>query len=339
MAQDTVSPQAVREKALTHHSPIPETPPTQEGVPSTPEMIALGKALYLDPRLSLSQFISCNSCHNLAMAGGDGQAVSVGHKWALDDRHAPTTLNAVFHIAQFWDGHSPNLKAQAHDPMNDPIEMAANDQLDEQVLASMPGYVEMFEAAFPDGNSQISMEKARTAIAAFEGTLITPNSLYDQFLEGDDTALTENQLAGLDLFIESGCAGCHSGVAMGGEKYEIFGKVNDPGEKYRPSGDTGRFEVTGDEADRYVFKVPSLRNVTLTAPYFHTGGAWELDEAIWVMGYTQLGIELSDDEIAKIVDFLQTTTGDLPVVELPNLPARTLFTPIPQPLGEGSMAN
>lgn len=329
-AQQTPSPADLREKARAFSQPVPTELPADLGPAGTPAQVELGKFLYFDPRLSLSNQISCNSCHNIATGGVDNQVVSVGHQWAFDDRNAPTTLNAVFNLAQFWDGHSPDLVAQAHDPIADAREMAFNDQDVIRTITSIPQYVEMFDKAFP-GDGDVTNLQVQEAIAYFEMTLLTPNSPYDRFLEGDDAALGPDALAGLALFVEKGCSGCHDGIGLGGTKYRKFGVVADPGETYRPVADLGRFDVTGDEADKYVYKVPLLRNIALTAPYFHTGSAWSLEEAVKVMGEAQLGEDLSEGDVAKIVAFLDTLTGDQPSIVLPSLPPSTATTPRPQP--------
>ncbi|XWN33337.1 MAG: cytochrome-c peroxidase [Devosia sp.] len=330
-AQTATDVSALRDKALATMSKVPTSLPEDLGPPGTAAQVELGKFLYFDPRLSLSNQISCNSCHNLATGGVDNQVVSVGHKWALDDRNAPTTLNAVFNLAQFWDGHSPDLVAQAHDPITDPKEMAFSENDVVATVSSIPLYREMVHSAFPDANDQVTMTLVQEAIAFFEMTLLTPHSPFDRFLSGDDEALGQEALDGLALFIDKGCTTCHDGVGIGGTKFRKFGVVADPGVRFRPPDDLGRFAVTGDEADKYVYKVPLLRNIALTAPYFHTGSTWSLEEAVKVMGRAQLGLQLSDDEASKIVAFLNTLTGDQPDILLPALPPSTQNTPRPQP--------
>lgn len=315
------------EDARFYFEPIPAEPPELPGNELTPAKVELGKMLFFDPRLSKSQFVSCNSCHVLGLGGTDGRDTSLGHRWELGGRNAPTVLNAVFNVDQFWDGRAEDLEDQAGGPMENPIEMGFTHEGVVNTLRSMPGYVEAFKKAFPDEENPVTIGNTKRAIAAFEATLITPNAPFDRFLEGEADALSEQQKRGLRLFIDSGCVSCHNGVNAGGEQYMKFGVVEAPAEKYRPPADLGREEVTGDEADRYVYKVPSLRNIALTAPYFHTGQAWTLEEAISVMGKTQLGIAFSDEEIADIKAFLESLTGEQPKVDFPILPARTAETP------------
>ena len=300
-----------------------------QGLRSSPEKVDLGKALIFDPRLSRSQLISCNSCHNLATGGVDLQATSTGHGWVQGGRNSPTVLNAGFHVAQFWDGRAPDLKAQAAGPIANPVEMAHTHGDAVGTLKAIPGYTKLFEAAFPDDAEPISIDTITDAIAVFEQTLVTPNAPFDQFLEGDLDAMTSQQLQGLDVFMVSGCAGCHAGALLGGDSYQPFGLVEDPSDAIRPAADKGREEVTDDEADRYAFKVPSLRNIELTPPYFHTGAVWSLDDAVNVMAKTQLGAEMSSDDRAAVVAFLTSLTGDQPTVTLPALPASTAGTPEP----------
>lgn len=283
--------------------------------------VALGAMLYHDPRLSGSHALSCASCHNIGLGGGDDASTSVGHNFQQGGRNAPTVLNATFNFAQFWDGRARNLFEQAGGPMVNPIEMnSPKDHVAEQ-LRSIPGYAKPFADAFPGQASPITLENVQTAIAAFESTLITPNAPFDQFLQGKSDALTAEQKDGLKLFMDKGCAACHSGINVGGGMYAKFGVATDPGEKYRPAADKGRMAVTGDTADEFSFKVPTLRNVTLTAPYFHTGSAWDLKEAIRVMGKAQLGQDLSNQEVDRIAAFLGSLQGDQPKVLVPILPA------------------
>lgn len=318
---------SLMEDARFYFEPIPEEPPALPGNELTPAKVELGKMLFFDPRLSRSQFVSCNSCHVLGLGGTDGRATSLGHRWELGGRNSPTVLNAVFNVDQFWDGRADDLEDQAGGPMENPIEMGFTHEGVVNTLQTMPGYVAAFKKAFPGEEEPVTIGNTKRAIAAFEATLITPNAPFDRFLEGEADALDQQQKRGLRLFIDSGCVSCHSGVNIGGGQYMKFGLVEDPDEKYRPAADLGREEVTGEEADRYVYKVPSLRNIALTAPYFHTGQAWSLEEAIAVMGRTQLGIGFSGEEIADIKAFLESLTGEQPEVDFPILPARTPETP------------
>ena len=291
-----------------------------------PALVELGKKLYFDPRLSKSGFISCNSCHNLAAGGTDNLKSSIGHKWQQGPINAPTVLNSVYNVAQFWDGRAKDLKAQAGGPIANPGEMAATHELAIDILKSIPAYAEEFKTAF--GSDGVTIDRVTTAIAAFEGMLITPNSRFDKWLKGDKSALTPAEAEGYALFKNAGCVGCHNGPAVGGGSFQKMGVV----EPYKTNNKAeGRIAVTKQEADRLAFKVPTLRNVELTYPYFHDGGAATLEEAVDVMGRVQLGRKFSADENAKIVAFLKTLTGEQPEIQLPLLPPSTNATPRPQP--------
>lgn len=291
-----------------------------EGNKATEAQIALGSMLYHDPRLSGSHAISCASCHNIGLGGGDNDSTSIGHKWQMGARNAPTVLNAVFNTAQFWDGRAKDLYEQAGGPLVNPIEMNSPKEHVAEQLKSIPGYAQYFATAFPGQQDAISLENAQTAITAFETTLITPNSKFDQYLAGNAQALDKGQKDGLKLFMDKGCAACHNGVNIGGSMFAKFGVASDPDPKYRPPADKGRSAITKNPADDYAFKVPSLRNITLTAPYFHTGSAWDLNEAVKVMAKAQVGQDLNDQDTAKIVAFLGSLKGDTPKVQIPQLP-------------------
>jgi cytochrome c peroxidase len=311
--------------------PIPEMPPAVAGVQSTPARVELGKMLYFDPRLSESHSISCNSCHLIEFGGVDLQETSIGHRWQRGARNAPTVLNAVFNTAQFWDGRGADLKEQAGGPLVNPIEMGTTEMHVVAQLKGIPGYVDLFRKAFPDQPDPISFENVRDSIALFEATLITPNAPFDRYLEGDETALSDAQKEGLRLFASKGCVACHKGINVGGDMYSPFGVVERPGADLLPPTDKGRFQVTKTVSDEYVFKVPSLRNIALTLPYFHTGRSWDLRQAVAVMGSSQLGITLSDEEVDRITDFLGALTGDPPDITLPVLPPSVATTPRPAP--------
>jgi len=310
--------------------PIPSAVPAVKGNAVTREEIELGKMLFFDTRLSASQIISCNSCHNLAAGGVDTGPTSIGHGWQKGPRRAPTVLNAVFNVAQFWDGRAEDLKAQAKGPIQASIEMNATPALVEKTLASMPAYVERFKKAFPEDASPVTFDNITKAIEAFEATLITPASRFDQFLEGNADALTAQEKNGLSLFMDKGCSGCHNGINVGGEAYFPFGVIEKPGAEILPANDKGRFAVTKTASDEYVFRAAPLRNVALRAPYFHSGQVWSLKQAVGIMGASQLGQRLTDQEEDAIVAFLQTLTGEQPKVELPILPPRTDATPLPK---------
>ncbi len=288
--------------------------------------VELGKKLYFDPRLSKSGFISCNSCHNLSMGGTDNLKTSIGHNWHQGPINAPTVLNSSMNLAQFWDGRAADLKEQAGGPIANPGEMAFTHTLAIDVLSSIPAYVTEFKQVF--GTDEISIDHVTQAIAEFEKTLKTPNSRFDRWLLGEKDAITADELAGYNLFKNSGCSGCHNGEAVGGNSYQKMGLV----EAYKArSPAKGRIEVTGDEADRFKFKVPTLRNVELTYPYFHDGEAETLTEAVDTMGRIQLGKKFTNDENDKIVAFLKTLTGEQPKFLMPILPPSTEKTPQPKP--------
>ena len=318
-------------RAQETFQPIPLKPPAIKDVVTTPTLVELGKALYFDPRLSQSHNISCNTCHQVGLGGVDMLSTSIGHKWQRGGRNAPTVLNAVFNVAQFWDGRAADLKAQAGGPIQNPIEMGITHEHAIEMLKGIPGYAKLFEAAFPSEKDRITMPDVVTAIAAFEATLITPNAPFDKYLRGDANALTPEQKEGLQLFMDKGCAGCHAGINIGGQMYAPFGVIEKPGADFLPPEDKGRFAVTKTVSDEYVFRVPPLRNIELTPPYFHTGKSWDLRQAVAVMGTSQLGQTLSDDEVTKITAYLKSLTGEQPQVTYPILPPSTATTPTPQP--------
>ncbi|MDD2988059.1 MAG: cytochrome-c peroxidase [Zoogloea sp.] len=300
--------------------------PIQPAKVTNPKLVELGKKLYFDPRLSRSGFISCNSCHNLSMGGTDNLKTSIGHNWQKGPINAPTVLNSSFALAQFWDGRAKDLKAQAGGPIANPGEMAFTHELAVDVLKSIPQYVAEFKAVF--GSETVDISKVTDAIAAFEETLVTPNSRFDKWLKGDRKALNEKELAGYALFKNSGCVACHNGPALGGTSFQKMGVV----EPYKATSPAeGRSAVTGKDADRFNFKVPTLRNVELTYPYFHDGEAATLEQAVDTMGRLQLGKQFTTEENAKIVAFLKTLTGDQPNFRMPILPPSTNATPRPKP--------
>ncbi len=285
----------------------------------TDAKVKLGEKLYMDPRLSKSELISCNTCHNLMEGGDDGVGAATGHKWRHNPHHlnSPTVYNAVFFSSQFWDGRAKDLEAQAQGPTLAHPEMAATKEHIVQVVKSMPEYVKEFKVAYGD-NIKITFEKITDTIGNFERTLITP-APYDEFLNGYKEAMTPKQKEGLKTFIQIGCASCHNGVALGGE----MGAFNVTATyKYMNVGD-----FKGDKNG--MVKVPTLRNITQTAPYFHNGKVWSLKDAIKEMGRIQLGRKISDKEAQSINDFLQSLTGKKPNLSMPMLPASTAITPKP----------
>jgi cytochrome c peroxidase len=309
---------ALREKAKGIFGVLPAEAPNPAN-PITPEKVDLGRKLFYEQRITLSRKLSCNSCHGLDTYGVDNQPTSVGHEGQRGERNSPTVYNAALHVAQFWDGRAPDVEEQAKGPVLNPVEMAMPSEPEVIArLTEIPGYAPLFAAAFPDsGTDPITFDNAAKAIAAFERKLMTPGP-FDAFLEGDDTALTAEQVAGLKAFMDTGCITCHNGATVGGRMFQKLGLVEPlPGLK-----DTGREKLTGNEADRYVFKVPSLRNVAKTAPYFHDGSVATLDEAIRLMARHQLGKQLTDAEIAPIRAFLESLTGNLDAAYIakPELP-------------------
>ena len=290
--------------------------------PMTDAKVELGKKLYFDPRLSKSGLISCNTCHNLATGGVDNVSAAIGHKWTANPHHlnSPTVYNAVFHSSQFWDGRSPHLEDQAQGPIQAGPEMAAPKELIVARVTSIPAYVREFKRAYGI-DVDVTFEKIADTIAVFERTLVTP-SRFDKFMEGCDKALNKEEKEGLKTFIDKGCVSCHNGVALGGSM-QPFPVVN--AFKHANVGD-----FKGDANG--MVKVPTLRNITETAPYFHNGTVWSLAEAVQIMGDTQLGLKLSDKEAASIVTFLKTLEGKKPEIVYPVLPASTDKTPKPDAL-------
>lgn len=288
------------------------------GAPApSPELVALGRTLYHDPRLSVNDKISCNSCHDLANGGDDGEPTSPGHAGERGGRNSPTVLNAALHVAQFWDGRAADVEEQAKGPVLNPVEMGMPDAATvEKKLRGIAGYRPLFAAAFPGVEEPITFDHCATAIAAFERGLLTP-APFDAFLGGDTSALTDPQVEGLRTFMDVGCVTCHTGPAVGGSSFQKLGVV-----KPFDTPDDGRFAVTKNEADKHVFKVPSLRNVTKTGPWFHDGQVTSIEQAVRLMGTHQLGKDLSGAEVSSIVAFLGSLEGKLPteLVSAPTLP-------------------
>ena len=313
----------VNRAMLGMFQPIVEVAENPEN-PVTEPKVDLGRMLYYDTRLSKNRSVSCNSCHDLASFGDDGLAVSKGIHGQEGGRSAPTVYNAAIHIAQFWDGRAADVEEQAIGPVTNPIEMGMPDQdYVLKVLNSIPDYVDAFAKAFPDEEEPLTYENIGNAIGAFERKLMTP-SRFDDFLEGDDDALTDEEKHGLNLFISTGCTTCHNGMGVGGHLYQKLGLV-----KPWPTEDLGRFEATGNEADKYFFKVPSLRNVTETGPYLHDGSVESLHEMTAKMAEHQLGRTLSDEDVDAIVTFMGALKGrvDADFIAQPELPADGPDTP------------
>lgn len=302
--------------------------PISAAVVTDPARVELGKKLWFEPRLSRSGFISCNSCHNLSMGGTDNIRTSIGDRWQEGPINSPTVLNSSLNVAQFWDGRASDLKEQAGGPIANPKEMAFTHELAMEFLSSIPEYKAEFKQVF--GKADFGIDEVTSAIAAFEETLVTPDSRFDLWLKGDKKAITDQELAGYQLFKNSGCVACHNGPNLGGTSFQKMGLI----EPYKTTNPAeGRAAVTGKDADRFNFKVPTLRNVELTYPYFHDGAVNTLTEAVDTMGRLQLGRSFSAEENAQIVAFLKTLTGKQPEIVLPILPPSRDNTPRPVPFG------
>jgi cytochrome c peroxidase len=308
---------------------LPAQAPAPADNPTTGDKVELGRMLYLDPRFSSTGTVSCNSCHNVMLGGEDNRSVSMGVHGKTGGRSAPTVWNSAFNSSQFWDGRAATLEDQAKGPVTNPIEMGMN-ELEEAMnrVRDIPGYRPWFEKAFPGKNS-MTAENAAKAVAAYERTLITPGSAYDRYVKGDKGAMTEQQVRGMNSFASNGCVACHSGAAFNGPSSEpgtgFFMKFpvysdNDYVRKYDLVTDAGRHAVTTNVADRNVWKVPTLRNIALTAPYFHNGSVKTLDEAVRVMAKTQLNLDLDDTQTSDIVAFLNSLSGPFPEQPMPHLP-------------------
>jgi cytochrome c peroxidase len=309
---------------------LPEKAPEPATNPSNPAKIALGRQLYFDPRISRTGTVSCNTCHNVMAGGDDNRDFSAGIEGKLGGRSAPTVWNAAFLSVQFWDGRAPSLEEQAKGPMTNPVEMGmASHSVVIERLKSIPGYVSGFKAAF-GGSAPITLDNAVKAIAAYERTLITPNSPYDRFVKGDKKALSAGAQRGMKLVQDIGCTTCHMGANLAGptalpvgtgffQKFPVFPDA-DIEKKYAFGKDPGRMEVTKKEADRNMWRVATWRNVAMTAPYFHNGSVKTLEEAVRVMAKLQLNKTPTEAEIKDIVEFLNALTGEFPKLEMPLLP-------------------
>jgi cytochrome c peroxidase len=297
--------------------------------PVTPGKVALGRMLYFEKRLSKSQEISCNTCHPLDQYGAEAKSVSDGHKGQQGSRNAPTVFNAAAHVAQFWDGRAKTVEEQAKGPIMNPVEMAMPSEEDViAVLQSIQEYRDAFKAAFPGERNPVTIDNMAKAIGAFERTLSTP-SRWDRFLAGDTGALTNEEKAGFNKFAEVGCTACHSGPLVGAAMFQKMG-IQKP---WPVTSDPGRFAVTHEETDRMVFKVPSLRNVEKTGPYYHDGSVATLETAVKDMGEYQLGRSLKDEEVGEIVSWLKTLSGQIPsgATRPLQLPPSSASTPKPDP--------
>jgi len=293
--------------------------------PITEDKVSLGRMLYYETRFSIGQDLSCNSCHDLEKYGVDNEPTSFGHKKQRGSRNSPTVYNAAGHIAQFWDGRAQTIEDQAKGPILNPVEMAMpNADYVLKVLKSIPEYVALFKQVFPNDKEAVTYDNVAKAIGAFERQLVTP-SRWDKFLKGDQNAITEPEKEGFALFAKLGCPTCHNGAGVGGAQFQKLGLVK----SYPDQSDLGRFEVTKAEADKMVFRVPTLRNIEKTAPYFHKGQIATLEDAVKTMALHQLGRELNDAETASIVTWLKTLTGEIPreYIKKPELPPSSDKTP------------
>jgi len=313
---------------------LPEVAPAPEDNPTTEAKVSLGKMLFMDPRFSSTGTVSCNSCHNVMEGGDDSRTFSMGVHGKTGGRNAPTVWNSAFHSVQFWDGRANLLEDQAKGPVTNPVEMGVSEiehAMDK--VRAIPGYKPYFDEAF--GEDSMTVDNAAKAVAAFERTLITPNSPYDKYVKGDKKAMNAQQIRGMETFAATGCTSCHSGAAFNGPKMEFgqgfYAKFptftdNEFNKKYDLSADKGREEVTGKAADAHMFRVATLRNITDTAPYFHNGSVNDLSEAVRLMAKTQLNKDLSDKDVKDIVAFLSALTGVYPEIIMPRLPATSGFS-------------
>ena len=309
-----VSPedQELLKRAQGIFKPLPSAEEMQKLRPFTDEQVKLGHQLWYEPRLSKGNTVSCNSCHNLATAGVDNLPTSQSHKGQFGGRNSPTALNAALLGMQFWDGRAADVEEQAGGPLVNPVEMANDSQEAAAAkIAKIPEYQELFKTAFPEDGA-VSFKNITTALGAFERTLLTPTK-WDDYLKGNVNALSEQERKGVRAFMDNGCIACHSGVNLGGATFQKFGLVEGPYWKFieDPKHDKGRADVTKKAEDEFFFRVPGLRNVAKTYPYFHNGSVWELDKAVTIMGKAQLGKDLSKEDTDNIVAFLKTLSGNV----------------------------
>jgi cytochrome c peroxidase len=309
---------------------LPATVPVPADNPQSAAKIELGKQLFFDPRLSASGTVSSNSCHNVMGNGTDSIRTSFGVFGERGGRNSPTVWNAAFYSAQFWDGRAATLEDQAKGSILNPVEMAMPDESSAvERIGSIPGYVSQFSAVF-GGENPVSYDNIAKAIASYERTLLTPNSPFDRFMNGDESAMNAAARRGMQTVQDIGCTACHSGPIFAGPAalplgqgfFQRFPLLDDSEyvDKYRLAEDLGRYTVTQKDADRHMWRVPTWRNVALTAPYFHNGSVDTLDEAVRVMARTQLGLDLTGEQVDDIVAFLESLTGEFPQQTLPRLP-------------------
>lgn len=320
---------AVAAAPVTKWEALPGMAPAPADNPTTAAKVELGKMLFFDPRFSLTGTVSCASCHSVMEGGDDHRSVSIGVHGQRGGRNSPTVWNAAFHSTQFWDGRAASLEEQAKGPVINPVEMGMKD-LDTAIkrLRDIPGYRKPFRDVF-GGDDAVTIDNAAKAVAAYERTLITPGSAYDRYVKGERKAMSAQQVRGMESFAVVGCTTCHSGPAFNGPKlppgqgfFQKFPSFAGSAyvAKYKLTDDLGRFEATKNEADRHMWRVPTLRNLAYTAPYFHNGSVKSLDEAVRVMAQTQLDRELKDNEVQDIVAFLDALNGEFPKQTMPRLP-------------------
>jgi cytochrome c peroxidase len=326
-AQSDNDDKALLDRAKALFKPLPESVVLENNA-LTPKRVALGKALFFETRVSSDGRVGCGTCHNPAYYGADALGLSVGIHGKLIPRNAPTVFNTPLLIAQHYGGNRETVEEQAYKALLSPV--AYGNTTNEQVETKLTklGYLPLFKAAYPDDPKPVSVENWSKAIGAFERTLLTP-APFDQFLKGNTQALSKSAKLGLEKFMNTGCAGCHNGVTVGGQSYQKFGITQDywlitgstPKEAFK-GYDKGRFHDTKNEADAFMFKVPQLRNVAATPPYFHDGSVETLGQAVRVMAQLQLGKQLSDEDVNHIVSFLESLTGTVPAdfASVPPLP-------------------
>ncbi|MGM0637746.1 MAG: cytochrome-c peroxidase [Pseudomonadota bacterium] len=292
--------------------PLPHFPPIPADNSLTPEKVELGNMLFFEPRISSSGVISCATCHNPALGWADRIPRATGHDGQIGERNTPTVLNSGFLGSQFWDGREPDLEGQALGPIEADVEMAMDLDTALERLNGFTLYQTKFAEAYPDDADPINANNLAHALAGFQRTLNTPNSPFDRYLHGDQNALNQQEKDGMVAFVDNGCIACHSGPAMTDSN---FHRIQVPG-----SSDVGRFEVTGDEADMYKFRTPTLRNVAVTYPYMNNGATETLEESVAIMGKEMLGRDFEEQTIADITAFLHTLTGEMPDFDVPALP-------------------
>jgi cytochrome c peroxidase len=315
--------EALIKKASQILGPLPASMQSEQN-PITPEKVKLGKMLFYEQRISVDGTVSCSKCHPIALYAADGLRKSVGHICKENPRHDPTVFNAASQISEHWIGNRTSVEDQAKQAVIGPpaFGMPSYESV-EKVLRAYKEYGTIFKAAFPSDKEPVTVDNLAKAIGAFERTLLTP-APFDAFLKGTKDAMTEQQKKGLGTFIDQGCAGCHFSPYVGGQMYQKFG-IFEPYQKYTKSEkvDEGRYAVTKNDSDKYVFKVPVLRNVAMTPPYFHDGSVDKLADAVWIMGKIQLGKDLPKEQVQDIISFLHALTGKIPedVMTIPVLPS------------------